>query len=71
MLTNGVTHPKVHYRPEAAISAMMTVAMIPETVGLCTGKNVYGNWWNYGWSVGAHVVLWSSFYGLYRWLDPA
>ncbi|HWH72560.1 MAG TPA: CBO0543 family protein [Candidatus Sulfotelmatobacter sp.] len=60
-------------RPESGcplrrIATVTTVAMIPETIGLFTENIIYGHWWNYGWSVAAHVVLWISFYGLHRWL---
>lgn len=54
--------------PWLRIAAITGVAMIPETVGLYTGNIIYGNWWSYGWSVFAHVILWLSFWGLHRWL---
>jgi hypothetical protein len=54
--------------PWMRIAAITTVAMVPETIGLYTGNIVYGNWWNYGCSVLAHVLLWLSFWGLHRWL---
>lgn len=55
--------------PIGRIAAITIVAMIPETIALFTGNILYGNWWNYGWSVGAHLVLWVSFYGFHRWLS--
>lgn len=45
--------------------------MVPETIGLYTGHILHGNWWNYGCSVLAHLILWLSFYGLHTWLGPA
>lgn len=55
--------------PRLRIAAITTVAMVPETIGLYTGNILYGNWWNYGCSVLAHILLWLSFYGLHRWLN--
>jgi len=53
--------------PIGRIVGTTALAMVPETAGLFTGNITYGNWWSYGWSVVAHLLLWLGFYGLFRW----
>lgn|GEM_PF-4331575 len=57
--------------PVWRIVGITAVALLPETIGLYTGRIVYGGWWNYGWSVLAHLLLWLGFCALHRWLDEA